>query len=112
VNANNERDINRQMSFYTPTTARYYTQQNASQAFVRADKIRSIGNASSVDMRVRDTQIDVAPNGRTATMRFTKQYAITRNGNTARGEVLSELGWLKTEDGWKIVSERDLRVIS
>lgn len=112
VAANNARDVNKQMSFYTSQTARYYTRQYASQAFVRADKMRSIGNASSVDMRVRDTQIEIAPDGRTATMRFTKQYAIERGGNTSRGEVLSELGWLKTEDGWKIISERDLRVIS
>ncbi len=112
VAANNTRDVDQQMSFYTPTTARYYMQRNASQAFVRADKMRSIGNASSVDMRVRDMELDIAPDGRTATMRFTKQYAITRNGQLARGEVVSELGWLKTEDGWKIVSERDLRVIS
>lgn len=112
VAANNARDIDRQMSFYTSTTERYYTRPNASRAFVRADKMRSIGAASSVEIRVRDMQIEIAPNGRTATMRFLKQYAIERGGNTSRGEVLSELGWLKTEDGWKIVSERDLRVIS
>ena len=28
-----------------------------------------------------------------------------------QGEVLQELRWAKQEDGWKIVSERDLRVI-
>jgi hypothetical protein len=27
------------------------------------------------------------------------------------GEVLQELRWVKQEDGWKITSERDLRVI-
>lgn len=112
VAANNTRDIDRQMSFYAPTTERYYTRPNASRAFVRADKMRSIGAASSVEIRVRDMQIEIAPNGRAATMRFVKQYAIERGGNTSRGEVLSELGWLKTEDGWKIISERDLRVIS
>ncbi|MBA2340305.1 MAG: protein kinase [Pyrinomonadaceae bacterium] len=112
VAATNARDVNKQMSFYTSTIARYYTRPYASQDFVRADKMHSIGNASSVEMRVRDTQIEIAPNGRTATMRFLKQYAIVRDGNTSRGEVLSELEWLKTADGWKINSERDLRVIS
>ena len=28
-----------------------------------------------------------------------------------QGEVLQELRWVKSDDQWKIVSERDLRVI-
>ena len=44
-------------------------------------------------------------------MRFRKKYAIEGGGEDRHGEVLQELRWERTDDGWKIVSERDLRVI-
>jgi hypothetical protein len=40
-------------------------------------------------------------------MRFRKRYRIDERG----GEVLQELRWRRTDSGWRIVSERDLRVI-
>ena len=45
-------------------------------------------------------------------MRFRKKYNIEGGGHERRGEVLQELRWRRTKDGWKIVSERDLRVIN
>jgi hypothetical protein len=43
-------------------------------------------------------------------MYFRKSYVI--EGHVSRqGEVLQEPRWAKQTDGWKIVSERDLRVI-
>jgi hypothetical protein len=44
-------------------------------------------------------------------MRFRKKYAIAGGDGERRGEVLQELRWQRTREGWKIVSERDLRVI-
>jgi hypothetical protein len=45
-------------------------------------------------------------------MRFRKKYAISGGGvGERRGEVLQELRWQRTPDGWKIVGERDLRVL-
>ena len=45
-------------------------------------------------------------------MYFRKTYAIRGKGKLNRtGEVLQELRWARQGDGWKIVSERDLRVI-
>jgi hypothetical protein len=40
-------------------------------------------------------------------MRFRKRYRIGARG----GEVLQELRWRRTPSGWKIVGERDLRVL-
>jgi hypothetical protein len=54
----------------------------------------------------------VDPGGRSGRMYFRKTYAIKGEGKLNRtGEVLQELRWTKQDDGWKIVSERDLRVI-
>jgi ketosteroid isomerase-like protein len=44
-------------------------------------------------------------------MRFRKKYAIEGGGEDRSGEVVQELRWRRTADGWKIVSERDLHVI-
>ena len=44
-------------------------------------------------------------------MRFRKRYQIRGGEGERSGEVLQELRWRRTPTGWKIVSERDLRVI-
>ena len=46
-------------------------------------------------------------------MRFRKRYQIGGSpGSSARtGEVLQELRWRRTPGGWKIVGERDVRVL-
>jgi hypothetical protein len=49
--------------------------------------------------------------GRTAVMRFRKRYQITGGEGVRSGEVLQELRWRRTDGGWRIVSERDLRVL-
>jgi len=49
--------------------------------------------------------------GQTAVMRFRKQYRIVDRNRTRSGEVIQELRWRKTDSGWRIFSERDVRVI-
>ena len=44
-------------------------------------------------------------------MRFRKRYVIRGERLNRRGEVEQELRWTETDDGWRIVSERDVRVI-
>jgi hypothetical protein len=60
-----------------------------------------------VDVRASEPEIRVGRDGRTAVMRFRKRYQIDERG----GEVLQELRWRRTPSGWRIVGERDLRVI-
>ena len=55
-------------------------------------------------------QILLDAGGRSARMYFRKTYVIEGRVNR-QGEVLQELRWVKGDDGWRIVSERDLRVI-
>jgi ketosteroid isomerase-like protein len=107
VAATNARDINRQMQFYAPTVGAFYLARNASRESVRAEKARAFASADSVNVQTSEPDVRVSRDGQTAVMRFRKRYRI---GERA-GEVLQELRWRRTPAGWKIVSERDLRVL-
>lgn len=111
VRATNARDIRKQMGFYPRLVPAFYLWRNVSQQAVLAEKARLFGQAKVIDVRTGPPQITLGPDGNTATMRFRKQYVIEGRRENRRGEVLQELRWQKTEGGWKIVSERDLRVI-
>jgi hypothetical protein len=62
-------------------------------------------------VRASDPEIRLSRDCRTAVMLFRKRYQIGRGDDGRSGEVLQELRWRRTAGGWKIVSERDLRVI-
>jgi ketosteroid isomerase-like protein len=111
VAATNARDINKQMSFYNPTVNSFYLSRNASREDVRAEKARVFARAQSIDIRAADPQIKVSPDGNTATMRFRKQYAIEGGGQDRRGAVVQELRWKRAGGQWRIVSERDVKVL-
>ncbi|MBV8858354.1 MAG: nuclear transport factor 2 family protein [Acidobacteria bacterium] len=108
--ATNERDVGRQMSYYAPTVEAFYLSRNAPRESVRAEKTRLFARASAVNVEAAPPEIRVSPDGRTAVMRFRKRYRIDGEESRA-GEVLQELRWRRTNSGWKIVGERDLRVL-
>ena len=110
IAATNARDLKRQMSFYHQTVNAFYLTRNVPREAVRAEKSRVFGRADSIDIRAASPAINLSHDGRTATMRFRKKYAIEGGGEDRSGEVVQELRWRRT-GGWKIVSERDLRVI-
>jgi serine/threonine-protein kinase len=109
IEASNASDIKRQMALYAPTLETFYLARNVKREVARDEKERLFGEADSVDVRAAEPVVTISPDGQTAIMRFRKSYVI--EGPTDRqGEVLQELRWRKTEDGWKIISERDVRV--
>ena len=67
--------------------------------------------ARSVDISAEEPEIVFQNGGRTAVMRFRKRYRIAERTRTRSGEVVQELRWQKTPSGWRIFSERDVRVI-
>ena len=107
VAATNARDVGGQMKFYAPTVSAFYLSRNASREDVRAEKSRLFSQARAVDVRASKPDIRLGRDGSTAVMRFRKRYRIDDRG----GEVLQELRWRRTDAGWRIVGERDLRVI-
>lgn len=112
IAATNRRDINKQMTFYMPQMQAYYLARNASSRVVRAEKEHVFAAAKSVDIRAAEPEIIFQDGGQTAIMRFRKKYNVVGNTRTQRGEVVQELRWRQTGNGWKIFSERDIRVIS
>ena len=113
LDATNARDIGRQMSYYDSRLEAFYLSRNTSASAVRAEKVRVFNSADTVDVQANGpAAIRLGPGGRTATMRFRKRYRVAGGGRERRGEVVQELRWRKTGEGWKIVSERDVRVIN
>lgn len=109
ITATTERDIEWQMSFYMPTLTTFYRQSDVPQDFVREEKARLFAEAQTNDVRLlSEPQITFSDRGRVATMRV-RISNVTQGGRQNRfGGVMRELRWRKTDEGWKIFSERDL----
>jgi ketosteroid isomerase-like protein len=111
VAATNSRDVARQMNYYAPKVEAFYLSRNAPREAVRAEKSRLFARAASVNVEAAAPDIRMSRDGRTAVMRFRKRYRIEGGEGSRSGEVLQELRWRRTAGGWKIVGERDLRVL-
>lgn len=109
--ATNSRDVARQMNYYAPKVEAFYLSRNAPREAVRAEKSRLFARAASVNVEAASPVIRMSRDGRTAVMRFRKRYRIEGGEGSRSGEVLQELRWRRTGGGWKIVGERDLRVL-
>ncbi len=112
IDATNRRDIDKQMSYYMPELKAFYLTRNASRNSVRLEKIKAFGTAKSINIRAEQPEIIFQENGQTAIMRFRKKYRVENRSKIRSGEVIQELRWRQTADGWKIFSERDIRVLS
>lgn len=111
IAATNRKDIERQMSFYMPTLQAFYLSRNTPRSAVRSEKQRAFSTANSIDIRAEEPEIIFQDGGQTAVMRFRKQYRIADRTKTRSGEVVQELRWRRANDGWRISSERDVKVI-
>lgn len=112
ISATNSRNVDQQMNYYAPKLNAYYLTRNTSQGAVRAEKKRVFSRADAVDIQTGKPDISLSPDGQKATMRFRKKYAIKQGQQYQNGEVIQELQWVKSDDGWRIVSERDVKVIN
>ena len=71
--------------------------------------MRLLAVAETVDVRlVNGPRITFSEGGHVATMRFSKSYVMEGGARSRRGEGVQELRRRKTDEGWKIFSERDL----
>lgn len=111
INATNAKNIEKQMSFYMPELKAFYLARNASKNSVRIEKVRAFSAAKSIDVRAAEPEIIFQNGGRMAIMRFRKKYDINNGARSRRGEVIQELRWQQTTGGWKIFSERDIKVL-
>jgi hypothetical protein len=110
--ATNEKNIDRQMVFYVPQLDAYYLSRNTPRTAVRTEKRRVFSAARSIDIRAEEPEIVFQDSGRSAVMRFRKKYRVADRSKVKSGEVVQELRWRRTGEGWRIYSERDVKVIS
>lgn len=111
VAATNERDLDKLMNFYGAQLEAFYRARDVSHEFVRADKSRLFERADAIKVSIETPEITVGSDDSAVTMRFRKEYVMKVKGRQRRGRVIHQLGWQRTAEGWKIVSERDLRVL-
>jgi ketosteroid isomerase-like protein len=105
-------DIETQMRFYPVRVPVYYTWRNVAREAVHAEKRRVFGAATRLEITTDTPTLELAGDGDTAVSRFRKRYHIEAPSGRRRGEVLQELRWARTPDGWRIISERDVEVLS
>jgi hypothetical protein len=106
------RDFAAQSAFYPERMEAFYLWRDVPKSAVLQEKRRVFAEAHTIDLRMEPPQILIDPGARSGRMYFRKTYVIRGDGKVNRsGEVLQELRWAKEPDGWKITSERDLRVI-
>jgi len=111
IDATNRRDFSGQSRFYPDSMDAFYLWRNVPRNAVLAEKRRVFARASSIDIGSDAPQLIIEPGARSARMYFRKTYVIAGTPRNRTGEVLQELRWVKQSNGWKITSERDLRVI-
>jgi len=111
VAATNSKDIEKQMSFYAPKLDTFYRRRNVSSSTVRNEKASLFARAREVNISTSAPEIRYSQNALRASMRFRKVYLIDGGREARRGEVIQELVWRKTKNGWKVVGERDVKVI-
>jgi hypothetical protein len=110
LDATAARDFSAQSRFYPETMEAFYLWRDVPKSAVLAEKRLVFEQARTIRISIEPPQILVDDSAHSARMYFRKTYVITGRVNR-QGEVLQELRWVKNDDGWKIVSERDLRVI-
>jgi hypothetical protein len=111
LEATRQRDIDTQMRFYPERVPVYYTWRDVPHGRVRSEKLKIFGDARVIDIDAGPPDIVPLADGE-AMMRFRKRYRIEGPTMSRRGEVLQEMRWARTPDGWKIVVERDAAVLS
>ena len=110
VAAHNSRNLSQVTNFYMRNVSTFYLKQNTTRAAVRAEKARLFQTPSMTIRRTSDPQVTFGRDGNTATTVFRKSYS-RGDASQPQGEVLQEIIWQKTNRGWKIIGERDLRVL-
>jgi ketosteroid isomerase-like protein len=111
VAATNARDLEKLLKFYNSKIEVFYRARNVTSEFVREDKADSFDRAEAMEVSAGKPEITVNSDEQSATMRFRKEYFVKVNGRERRGRVLQVLEWKRTDEGWKIVGERDQRIL-
>jgi hypothetical protein len=112
LDAQRRADLDAQMRFYPSRVPVFYHARDVERRVVRAEKARGLGSAPAVELGAGEPVVDVEVPDARARARFRKRSVVHPPHVRRRGEVLQELRWVKAADGWKIVGEREVEVLS
>src|SRR5256885_16850703 len=98
------------MSLSNPNLARLYQKRDAN-AEKPPPPDQPSDNEDKSEVRAGEPQIKLSRDGRAATTRIRRRHVTEGAEEGSQGEIIQELRWVKTDGGWKIISQRDLRVI-
>lgn len=111
IAATNGRDLRKHLSFYMPRLKAFYLARNVPREVVRNERARAFEKADLIEVHALAPETILVEGGRVAIMRFRKKYLTISGAQSHRGEVIQELRWQRTDQGWKIFSERDIKVV-
>lgn len=102
-------DSKTQASMYAPMMDRYFLRTNVDNAFVRADKQKFLDRGNKITrFDLGNVTIeDVSPNE--SRVSLVKELSSEDGSGVNRNLIRSELRFQRTQNGWKISSERDFR---
>lgn len=107
----NQGRVREQIDLYLPRVSAYYGLRDIGRDDLLKEKERVLKRFDAFKVNVSDVETELSDDGQNATMRFRKEYKISRNHNSRDGEVIAEMQWRKTAAGWRIASEEERRVI-
>ncbi len=103
------RDLNGYMDRYADRID-YYSKRGAGKAFVERDKRKAFTTYTSIRTNITNLTVTPGADGKTATATFDKEWDFSNSSKRTTGKVRSQMVFRKTGAGWRIVSERDLKV--
>ncbi|HEV8130906.1 MAG TPA: hypothetical protein VGQ81_06620 [Acidobacteriota bacterium] len=103
------RDVNGHLVHYNDRLHTYYLKRNATKNQVRLDRERALSHYSSLDISLKNIQIELDPTLTRAVATFDKTWNFTGTYPSS-GEVRERV-WLDYADRrWLITGERDLKL--
>jgi ketosteroid isomerase-like protein len=89
----------------------YYKGGKVSRTKIKQDKEKALAVYDTINITLKDVVITPDPSGEKATATFNKEWDFENSDKRNRGEVKQQLIFAKISGKWKIVSEKDLKVL-
>jgi hypothetical protein len=107
-----EKDLARQVDCYAPVMETYFLRHKVSRDFVQSNKSKAFAAIKDVrTFKISDITIAFTSSS-TATVKFRKKWDTgLGSGKTYAGEEIEQLQVANLDDGWKIVSEKEVQVL-
>src|SRR3984893_14799450 len=106
------KDLARQVDCYAPVVETYFLRHKVSRDFVQSNKSKAFAAIKEVrTFNISDITIEFTSSS-TATVKFRKKWDTgLGSGKTYAGEEIEQLQLANLDDGWKIVSEKEVQVL-